>query len=239
MALDGWKGHDFLWEAALSRRQRRERDSEAEKTVGERNGQRHYCGSCEVNPRGGRYERLLAVDDIHPYQYPPGKGCTLAWKVALRDSLRNTYQPTEPELMPETERQTKAQKKDAEALHSFRVVVERKVEEFMEKHPKRPRESGDLKDPVNIVDQGIQSLAEKDNQPSAVPKTDQRSPGAVNRDESLIRGMSTGNKATAPLCSVGDRDTSDGAEEHVRDVRSNLGKTLLRQVNNPATFVRA
>ncbi|GAU96109.1 hypothetical protein RvY_07599 [Ramazzottius varieornatus] len=51
--------------------------------------------------------------------------------------------------------------------------------------------------------------------------------------------MSTGNKATAPLYSVGDKDTLDGAEEHAQDVRAKLGKTLLRQVNNPATVVRA
>ncbi|GAU93530.1 hypothetical protein RvY_05456 [Ramazzottius varieornatus] len=92
----------------------------------------------------------------------------------------------------------------------------------MEKHQKRQRESGDEQDPVNIVDQVMQSLAEKkDNQPSAVPKAEQRSPGAIS-DESLIRGMSTGNKATAPLYSVGDKDTSDGAEEHAQDVRANL-----------------
>ncbi|GAV08833.1 hypothetical protein RvY_18469 [Ramazzottius varieornatus] len=34
--------------------------------------------------------------------------------------------------------------------------------------------------------------------------------------------MTTGNKATAPLCSVGDKDTSDGAEEPAQDVRPNL-----------------
>ncbi|GAV04238.1 hypothetical protein RvY_14548 [Ramazzottius varieornatus] len=34
--------------------------------------------------------------------------------------------------------------------------------------------------------------------------------------------MSTGNKATAPLYSVGDKDTSDGAEEHAQDVRAKL-----------------
>ncbi|GAV02863.1 hypothetical protein RvY_13375 [Ramazzottius varieornatus] len=148
------------------------------------------------------YDRLLAVDDINPFQYLPGKACTLACKL--------------------------------------RVLAERNVQEFKEKHSQRPRESGDKKDPVNIVNQVIQFFAEKKaNQPSAVPKADQRSPGAVNRDESLIRGISTGKKAIAPLCSVGDKDTSDGAEEHAQDVRPKLGKTLLRQVNNPATVVRA
>ncbi|GAV08834.1 hypothetical protein RvY_18470 [Ramazzottius varieornatus] len=69
--------------------------------------------------------------------------------------------------MPETEKEINAQKKkDADALHSLRALVDRKVKELKEKHPKRPRESGAEEDPVNIVDQVIQSLAVKrDNQP--------------------------------------------------------------------------
>ncbi|GAV08505.1 hypothetical protein RvY_18187 [Ramazzottius varieornatus] len=147
-------------------------DSEPEKTVEERNGQRHYCASSEVNQRKWKRMRGCWPWMIKsPYQYPPGKECTLAWKVALRHSSGNTYQPTESELMPETEKENKTQKKkDVDALHSLRVLVDRKVKEFNEKCPKRTREFGD---DVNIVDQVIQSLAEKkDNQPSAVPKAD-------------------------------------------------------------------
>ncbi|GAV05126.1 hypothetical protein RvY_15302 [Ramazzottius varieornatus] len=177
------------------------------------------------------FEGLLAVDGINPYQYPPGKECTLALKVALRHSSSNIYQPKEPEIMPETEKEIKAH---------LPVLVDQEVKEFKEKHLKRLRESGDEENPVNIGDLVIQFLAEKkDNRPSAVLKADQRSPEAVNRDESLIRGMSTGNKATEPLCSVGDKDTSDVAKEHAQDVRANLDKTLSRRVNNPATVVRA
>ncbi|GAU93529.1 hypothetical protein RvY_05455 [Ramazzottius varieornatus] len=80
-------------------RQRRDRDSEAEKTVEERMDSDTTAPRPKLTREKETYERLLAVDDTNPYQYPPGKECTLAWKVALRHSLRNTYQPTEPELM--------------------------------------------------------------------------------------------------------------------------------------------
>ncbi|GAU92792.1 hypothetical protein RvY_04830 [Ramazzottius varieornatus] len=137
------------------------------------------------------YKRLLAVDDINLYQYPPGK------------------------------------------------EFDRNVKEFKEKHPKHPRESGDEEDPANIVDRVIQSLAvKKDNQPPAVPKGDQRSPSAVNKDGSLFRGMSKGNKATAPLYSVGDKDSSDGAEEHAQDVRANLETSKAAKNTAIATAYR-
>ncbi|GAU96110.1 hypothetical protein RvY_07600 [Ramazzottius varieornatus] len=147
MADDGRNGLDLLWEAALSRESADADlsdvvsseitsstpavDSDVTEIPKPKRRSRKEMDSDTTAPRpkltreDETYERLLAVDDINPYQYPAGKECTLAWKVALRHSLENTYQPTEPELMPETEKGFKAQKKkDADALHSLRVLVD-------------------------------------------------------------------------------------------------------------------
>ncbi|GAV04239.1 hypothetical protein RvY_14549 [Ramazzottius varieornatus] len=152
MADDGRNGLDFLWEAALSRESA---DADLSDVVSSEITSSTPAVDSDVTeiPKPKRRSRNEMDSDTAAPR--PKLTCE-------DETYERLLAPTEPELVPETEKEIKAQKKkDADASHSLRVLVDQNVKEVKEKHQKRPREFGNEEDPVNIVDQVIQSLARR------------------------------------------------------------------------------
>ncbi|GAU97477.1 hypothetical protein RvY_08763 [Ramazzottius varieornatus] len=241
MADDGWNGLDLLWEAALSRESA---DADLFDVVSFEITSSTPAVTLLSSP--GQLSMTL------PGNQPERTGTSSRPSVTSGRPAQVHDAPSASSSAALVNRERSKTGKDyANPNHGLRTQVDSDVTEIPKPkrrsrkemdsdttapRPKLTREEETYErllavDNINLYqylpgkefDQVIQSLVEKkDSQPSAVLKVDQSSSGAVNRNESLIRGISIGNKATAPLYSAGNKDTSDEAEEPAQDVRPHL-----------------
>ena len=177
-------------------------------------------GPPKISRADQTYEKLLAINEVNPYQYPPGPEYNKAWKRAYGLIL----QGVKPGKSPGSEEDEKKFKTE---MHNLQCLVTAKIKDFRKTHPKNPG-SGTEEGPMSPVDMLCESLEEKkENQPPAVVKAKsvEKTTAALMRDHVL--GMGTGRKVTEGVFSIGARHMPGSVSLVALDSQAGSSKCLL------------